>query len=384
MRETLKFIPLLILCLLISCGGGARSGSDTALSQPPVARADVIADAGAWADSVMERISLRAQIGQLFLPAIYAADDPATVAAAVAYVRDNCIGGLVLLKGTPRGARLIADTTSCVADVAPFIAIDAEWGLGMRLEGAAVYPLNKSLARTSRECDFYDYGREVAAQCRELGINMVLGPVLDVAPDSKSIMASRSIGADPMLVAAFGVAYARGLESGGVISVAKHFPGHGSPSTDTHKSLVVITKSLNELRECDLVPFREYADQELSAIMVGHLALPAVDPDMLPAAASEVVMRDLLRDELEFRGLVITDALNMGGAKGVTALEAIRAGADMVMAPDDTYSEISEIEDSVASGNLDPAIIRDRCRRILISKYVHHILSEKAGARDGK
>jgi len=369
-------VAVIALCLSFavgSCrGGGGADRADSAAGQP-VAQADVIAEAGEWVDSVLAQMTLEQQVGQLFLPAIYAEDDAATVSAAVDYARKTGVGGLVLLRGTQSGARMISDTVASVSMVPPFIAIDAEWGLGMRLEGAAVYPLNKSLAQTSRESDFFDYGREVASQCRELGINMVLGPVLDVARDSRSIMATRSIGADPELVAAYGVAYARGLESSGVLSVAKHFPGHGSPSADTHKSLVVITRSLNELRECDLIPFQAYADQDLSAIMVGHLALPAVDSDMLPAAASPVVMRDLLRDEIGFRGLVITDALNMGGANGVTALEAICAGADMVMAPRDTQLEINEIMDSISAGKISRTVIADRCRRILLTKYLKGI-----------
>ncbi len=352
--------------LFTSC----KTGTESESGAQTISSADITGEVEHWADSVVASMPLKNQVGQLFLPAIYASDDEATIERALRYVRETGVGGLVLLKGTTHGAKVITDTLAASASVTPFFAIDAEWGLKMRLTDARGYPLNKDLARTSREEDFFDYGREIASQCRPLGINMVLGPVLDVAGDRNSIMALRSLGSDPYEVATLGVAYSRGVESGGVISVAKHFPGHGSPSADTHKSLVVIERSLNELRECELIPFQAYSDQNLSAVMVGHLAVPAIDPDMLPAAASPVVIKDLLRDELGFRGLIITDALNMGGARGVTALDCIKAGADMIVAPENTDKEIQIIMDSIQTGVISDSIIRDRCKRILMKKYL--------------
>ncbi|MDE5713677.1 MAG: beta-N-acetylglucosaminidase, partial [Muribaculaceae bacterium] len=222
------------------------------------------------------------------------------------------------------------------------------------------------------------YGVEVARECRRVGINMVLGPVVDVTENPGGVIGNRSFGGDPRRVADLGVAYARGLESGRVVSVAKHFPGHGSPQGDSHRSLPVIKRSLHQLDSIDLYPFRSYIDAGLSGVMVGHLAVPAIDPLCLPAAVSSVVIGDLLRTELGFKGLVLTDALNMGGVEGHGASAALAAGADIVVAPSNTADEIRRVLESVEFGDMDIKILQDRCRRILFYKFLAGVFEPKS------
>lgn len=367
-RAVLPLIPLLLL--LASCaGGGGTTDSDsaarpdTALSQPD---ADISDDAARWADSVLRAMPRARRAAQLLLPAVYSHDDPYSLRHARRYVADCGAGGLVLLKGTSAEAMRLVDSLQRDADVPLFIAIDAEWGLGMRLTDAQVYPVNARLGHLTDDRPLYDYGAEVARQCRALGINMVLGPVLDVRPaDSDGFIGYRSFSSDSRRVAELGVAYARGLEDGNVISVAKHFPGHGSPGEDSHRAMPVIGKSLHALDTLDLQPFRQYIESGLSAVMVGHLAVPAIDPELRPAAFSPVVITDLLRGELGFRGLVLTDAINMRGAGGRSAADAILAGADIVLAPLHTDAEIASVREQVPD-----SVIDDRCRRVLFYKYL--------------
>jgi len=334
------------------------------------------------ADSVLAGMTLEQRVGQCFMPSIYAESDSLTMMRLRRYVSDLHVGGVVLLKGNLRSAAGMAGLGAS-ANIPLFMAIDAEWGLGMRLEDAPDFPKNGRLGPKADEILLFDYGREVARECRRVGINMVLGPVIDVVENPRGVIGSRSFGGDPVRVADLGVAYARGLESGGVISVAKHFPGHGSPKGDSHKSLPVIRRDIHELDSIDLYPFRSYIDAGLTGVMVGHLAVPAVDSLALPAAVSPVVIGNLLRGRLGFKGLVLTDAFNMEGAKGHNALSALSAGADIVVGPADTAYEIANIIDKIRKGELDVSVVDDRCHRILFYKYLTGMDSEIPVSLDG-
>lgn len=378
---------ILMMLLLCCCSYGGR-GASASLSDSDTSGFDNESDRDMTdivmekADSAMAGMTLEQRVGQCFMPAIYASADAATVRRLRSYISDMRVGGIVLLRGDLESAARLAEVCAD-AEVPLFVAIDAEWGLGMRLEDAPDFPRNGRISGDADESLLYDYGREVARECRRVGIGMVLGPVIDVAENPRGVIGSRSFGGDPVRVADLGVAYAKGLESGGVISVAKHFPGHGSPLGDSHMRLPVIERSLHQLDSIDLYPFRTYINSGLSAVMVGHLAVPAVDPQELPAAVSPAVIGDLLRGELGFHGLVLTDALNMKGAEGHTALAALAAGADIVVAPADTKGEIAEVMRGLKSGEAEVAMINDRCRRILFYKYLAGIQRRRDIPIDG-
>lgn len=355
-----------LLVVAASCGGRKAAAPESADTTLEVA--DITAEAQAWADSVSAGMTLRQKVSQMFMPALYASDDYWTLRQVREYA-DSSIGGVVLLKGDVRGATAIADTLSGATGVGAFVAIDAEWGLAMRLADAPQFPDNQSISPGVDDQLMYDYGRELARECRLLGINMVLGPVVDVSVPG-GFMRRRSYGDDPRRVADLALAYARGLEDGDVVSVAKHFPGHGSVSADSHKGKGVIERSLNEMDSIDLYPFRKWIEQRLSGIMVGHLAVPSIDSEMRPAAMSRTVITDLLRDDLGFSGLVLTDAINMKGAEGLGSAEAIKAGADIIVAPTSTRREIEDVVVAVGSGEIAEETIDAHVRRILFYKYL--------------
>lgn len=324
------------------------------------------------ADSLLSAMSPEQKVGQLFMPAIFASSDTWTVSKVREYAEEMFVGGLVLLKGDSIGALEISKTLNRHSLISPFIAIDAENGLAMRLKDMPKYPPMSKLSAVS-EGAMFDYGAEIASECHTVGINMILGPVLDISTP-KGVMRNRSLGADPVIVSDLGIAYSMGLESGGVISVAKHFPGHGSVSMDSHLGLPVVSRSLNMLDSVDLMPFRRYINSGRSAIMVGHLAVPAVDPDMLPAAVSPAVITDLLRSDMGFDGLVLTDALNMAGAKGYGADMAFKAGSDIILAPQNTRDGINRIYNLIQSDSTAMASLDEKVRRILFYKLLFNLI----------
>lgn len=364
-------LVLASLPALMGCGRSATTHPNIESKVSPAdSVSDLTGDALLWADSLTASMTLEQRVGQLFMPAVYASDDAATLRLLRSYVADLHIGGVVLLKGDLRAAASLADTLQKLSETGLFVAIDAEWGLRMRLDDAPDFPDNSRLGAKATEELMYEYGREMARECRSIGINMLLGPVVDVVEGRSGAIGRRSFGSDPRRVAELSVAYAKGVESGGVMSVAKHFPGHGSPLADSHKTLPVITRDMASLDSIDLYPFRRYIDSGLSGVMVGHLAVSAVDSVLRPAAMSPLVVRGLLLEQLGFKGLVLTDALNMGAAAGYEAWTPIAAGADVVVAPESTAAAVSSAVKAVLSGDLAVKDIDRACRKVLAYKYL--------------
>lgn len=342
-------------------------------------RADLSEEAEAWADSVCRSMTLEEQLGQMVMPAVFSTTDPATMASVKWYAEELHTGGLLLLKGTTAAVSEIADTLEAIhqrhgaSGAVMFIAIDAETGLGMRLTDAASYPWPSEIDRTADEQDFYDYGQEVGREARSAGINMILGPVVDVSRlemPGGGVMKRRSLGSDQLRVSDLTLAYSRGLESQGVASVPKHFPGHGSTSTDSHEGIATLTITEDELYAIDLMPFRKAVKNGIGCIMVGHIWAAALDSVKRPASYSPIIIQHLLREEMGFDGLVLTDAAGMGGAEGYEGTDAILAGADIIIAPANTERELKRLKQAVDEGRLSRERVEESCRRILLRKYL--------------
>lgn len=378
MTRVFCFVMLTVLIIFDGCSGHNASNDGLAYSietsehDTVQIENDISVDAREWADSIMQTMTIEEMAGQLIMPAVYSDDTERTMRLLREYAADDHIGGIVLLKGSVEAAEMIVDTLRSMLHVPPFIAIDAEWGLSMRLEGLPEFPRNGRISKDADETLLFDYGFEVARECREIGINMVLGPVLDVLPDGRrsSGIGSRSFGRDAERIAKLGVAYAKGVESGGVISVAKHFPGHGSADADSHKRLPMVDKTREQLEATDLLPFKEYVSNGMSAIMTGHLYVPALDDEEVPVTMSEKILGSLVREEMGFDGLIVTDAINMEGARGYSAVDALMAGADIVLAPAKTENEVKGISYAIRSRKMSVELLRDRVERVLFYKYM--------------
>lgn len=355
----------LLPLILIAC----RSASNE--DGAPTEVADYTDLAWEWADSVVTAMSEPELAGQVIMPAIYATADSTNLQLLRHYTDSLHLGGILLLKGDTASTRIISASLRNNSSTLPLLAIDAEWGLGMRLADAPSYTPFGNLPDSISDMQLYDYGYEIGRQAPRLGINVVFAPVMDVISGVHSAIGFRSLGADPQRVANLGTAFARGLEDGNVISVAKHFPGLGASDIDSHKAQPKIDRDINLLNSIDLYPFAKYIEQDLSGIMISHAYYPALDSIERSACVSPSVQTDLLRQRMGFEGLIFTDALNMRGLGSVSqpTVQALLAGANIVVAPDDTDRAISEILTALQNGTLPLQILRERVRRILFYKY---------------
>lgn len=325
-----------------------------------------------WVDSVMSTMTIDEKIGQLIVIQV----PPSTSKNNLAWIRKMVtsyhIGGLLYTRGNlPEQAR-VTNHAQSAAKIPLMITIDGEWGLSMRFKDAPDYPRNMVLGAITDDRVLYEYGNEIARQCRRAGIHVNFAPVLDVNDNpSNPVIGSRSFGEDPYLVSRHGIAYAKGLEDGDVLSVAKHFPGHGNSSQDSHKTLPVINKNMSELKICEFVPFRQYIDAGLSGMLTAHLSVPAIFNGQEPSSLSKAVVTDLLQEEMGFNGLIFTDGLAM---KGVTreseiCVKALLAGNDVLLGPVNPTGEFASIKNAVEAGRLSRQLIDERCRKVLQYKY---------------
>lgn len=326
-----------------------------------------------WVDSVYNSLSERERVAQLVFPKAVPTQGPNAKAAIRKFVAENGCGGLLFTSGTLEQYVEMTNYAQSIAKVPLMMTFDGEWGLSMRISNTPKFPCNMALGAISDTALLRSYGREMARQCRLAGIQVNYAPVLDVNSNPRNpVIGYRSFGEDPAHVAALGTAYSLGLEDGGVQAVGKHFPGHGDTATDSHKERTIVTHSADVLNNIDLVPFRDFIDNGLSGIMIGHIVVPALDSSELPATLSKPITTGLLRDKMGFEGLIHTDALSMKGVQvpGLQpALEALKAGADVLESSVNGIADIDLIYNAVKRGEVSRELIEDRCKRVLRYKY---------------
>lgn len=326
-----------------------------------------------WVDSVMQRLSLKERIGQLFIYTIAPQQDKPNKDLLRRVVEEYKVGGLLFSGGLMQNQVPLTNEAQRIAKVPLMITFDGEWGLSMRLRGTPVFPRNMVLGCIQNDSLIYEYGREMARQCREMGVHVNFAPVADVNINPKNpVINTRSFGESPGNVADKVIAYSKGLEDGGVLSVSKHFPGHGDTDVDSHKALPVLPFTRARLDSIELYPFKRGIQAGLGGMMVGHLEVPALEPKKgLPSSLSPHVVNGLLKRELGFRGLVFTDALAMKGVSNNASLclQALKAGNDLLLVPRRLKEELDAILAAVKSGDLDESEIEAKCRKVLMYKY---------------
>ena len=244
-----------------------------------------------WVDSVLDRLSLKERVGQLFIYTIAPHQDKSNRELLRKVIEDYKVGGLLFSGGLMQNQVVLTNEAQRMADIPLLITFDGEWGLSMRLRDTPAFPKNMVLGCIQNDSLLYEYGREMARQCKELGVQVNFAPVADVNINPKNpVINTRSFGEDPVNVANKVIAYARGLEDGGVLSVAKHFPGHGDTDVDSHKALPVLTFTRERLDSVELYPFKKVIEEGLGGIMVGHLEVPAFEKEPgLPSSLSLIV-----------------------------------------------------------------------------------------------
>ena len=337
---------------------------------------------------LIQKMSLRQKIAQLMMIAAVSNEaankDFLTCSSYrmnMSYVEDLIsiyqVGGVIFLGGgyTHEQAQITTRWQALSPHIPLLIALDAEWGLNMRLLNGFKFPHNMTLGALSNNELIYQMAYEIGKELAEIGVHINLAPVADVNNNPfNPVINARSFGSNPEKVAEKSVAYIKGLQDAGIIACAKHFPGHGDTNIDSHESLPIIMHDLDRLEHVELVPFKASIEQGVKAVMTAHLQIPAYEPNKkVPATLSRKINTDLLRNALGFQGLIITDGLGMKGitdhfSLGELEIRALEAGADILLCPVDPLRALDAIEQAVRSGRISEQSINEKVLRVLQAK----------------
>ncbi|MDR1258517.1 MAG: serine hydrolase [Tannerellaceae bacterium] len=329
-----------------------------------------------WADSVFDDMSYDERIGQLFMVVAEPKSDRRNMQKLTQYIDSVRIGGVLFSKGDPVMQAEVTNRLQKASHAPLMIALDGEWGLSMRLSGTTRFPRNMMLGAIENDSLIALYGEEVGRQCREMGIHINFAPSLDVNSNIENpVIGTRSFSENPHAVADKGIAYSKGLEKMHILSVAKHFPGHGDTSEDSHYTLPVVGHDKEQLDSIELLPFKRYIREGFAGVMTAHLYVPALDGTKnVPASYSQPIVTDLLKKEYGFSGLLFTDALAMKGASVAKAdnpsVKALLAGNDVLLSPASPITDFRAVKQAIESGVLDLKDVEAKCLKILRYKYV--------------
>lgn len=357
-----QLLSLLFSALLLQC-----FAQDYTCSPPPFLKSK-----SAWADSLLDEMSTSEKVGQLFMVAAYSNREEAHAKQIDWLIENYHIGGLIFMQGGPVRQAHLTNRYQAKSDIPLLLAMDAEWGLAMRLDSTIRFPRQLSLGAANDENLAYAYGAEMARQLKELGVHVSFAPVVDVNNNPKNpVIGSRSFGESVDRVSHMGTAVMRGLQDNGVLANAKHFPGHGDTDKDSHKTLPTIAHDRNRLDSLELAPFKYLIKEGLGSMMVAHLNIPSMDS--MTSTLSHKIINDVLREELAFDGLVFTDALNMKGVSahygpGQVDLMALKAGNDVLLFPGDVPKAHQMILKAIQDGEYSESELDEHVKRILMTK----------------
>lgn len=397
-------IPLLLCLFLSGCGSAGSTGtagesrSDTEASSSAITASTEQASTAEPADTAaedendsitrqIESMSLDEKVDQLFFITPEQLTGMGTVTQAGSTTREairrHPVGGLIYfeqnLEDPEQTKSLLAGTKAIYSDLgytAPFLGVDEEGGTVTRIAKNAAFGVTDvgnmiEIGNTGDSSRAYSAGETIGSYLHDLGFNLDFAPVADVLTNpNNTVVAKRAFGSDPELVSSMVEQEVRALETQQVMPVVKHFPGHGATTDDTHDGYAYTDKTLDEMLASDLIPFSDAAEEGVPAIMTGHISAPNVTGDNLPASLSEKMITGILREQLGYDGVVITDAMNMGAiadtySSADAAVMAIEAGADMILMPYDFESARDGILKAVQSGTVSEERIDESVRRIL-------------------
>ncbi|HKV06412.1 MAG TPA: glycoside hydrolase family 3 N-terminal domain-containing protein [Candidatus Acidoferrales bacterium] len=381
MREQGLSTPALVILAALSLmtpSARAQKSSRTK-TQPP--------SSSGWVEQTLKKMTLREKLGQMLMVSyfgVFSSAESPEYKEALHQVEENHVGGLIIV--TDRGplgiersqvypTAVVTNELQRRAKIPLLVGADFESGTGMRLDEGTSFPSAMAIGATGDPKLAHAAGKFTALEARAAGVQWIFAPDADVNnnPDNP-IINIRSFGEDPASVAAYVKEFVRGVEESGALATAKHFPGHGDVGVDSHIALATVPGDRRALESTELVPFRAAIEAGVSSIMPGHLAVPAFEPDPnVPATLSRNILTGLLRDEMQFRGLIVTDALDMGGVTsmyppGEAAVRAVEAGTDVLLMSPSPDAAIAGIEDAVRTGRISEKRIDASVRRILAAK----------------
>ena len=376
--------PFLALALLLAAASCKTAGSNSVETGQLGA-----ATSSRWTDSVLASLTLREKAAQIVWPWVlgdYVSGDSPQWRRLTQYIEQEKVGGFIISVGSPTEVAAKLNAFQSMSKVPLLFGADLEAGAGFRarggyfvpnaidLGGAIVFPPEMAIGATGDTTLAYEQGRLTALEGRALGIHIAYAPVLDVNnnPDNP-VINTRSYGEDPELVARMGVAFIHGLQDHGMIATGKHFPGHGDTGTNSHLALPVITASRSRLDTVELVPFRAAVKGGVGAIMSFHGVMPALDSSNVPGTLSPKVLTGLLRGEMGFKGIIISDAMDMRGVldqfgAAEAAKRGIAAGIDVLIQPSDVSQTIDAVVAGVSEGRYTAARLDSSVRRVLETK----------------
>jgi beta-N-acetylhexosaminidase len=383
---------LLGASLLLACSPAATTrgpGGEPVVPQPPPrVGGTLLAEGSTWVDQTLARLTLRQKVGQLVMPRISGAYMP-TNGPEYERLRDWVVkygvGGLIITQGPPLEMAAKLNTLQGMAEIPLLVTADMEHGPGQILQtgiimpygidngGGTRFPPIMALGAARDEQLAFELGRITALEARAVGVHVTFAPVVDVNNNPNNpIINTRSYGADPDLVSRMAAAHIRGLQQNGMIATAKHFPGHGDTGTDSHVNLPVITVGKSRADQVELPPYQTAIKANVAAIMTAHIAFPALTGDSIPATLNRKILTGLLRDELDYQGIIFTDAMDMGAlvttyGRFTSPVMALQAGADVLLQPfpQDVPAIIDTVVAAVQAGTIPEARINEALKRLL-------------------
>ena len=329
-----------------------------------------------WVDSLLSTMTLNEKIGQLFMVRAYGNSDTGHINRIYRLILEKNIGGLCFFQGSANTQAELTRQYQNVAKIPLLVSIDAEWGLGMRLKQDGFYfPKQLTLGAVQDNKLIYQMGKQMAAQLKFLGIHLNFAPVLDINNNPNNpVINERSFGSDKILVTNKSYAYMQGLQDGGILACAKHFPGHGDTDMDSHEALPTLNQEKNQLDTLELFPFRVLCSKDIASVMVGHLAIPKLEEQqVIPATLSHNIIHNILREEFHYKGLVITDALEMKAVSksfqpGELEIEALKAGNNILLLSENIEEAFLKILAAIENGSYSIDRLNQSVRLILEAK----------------
>jgi beta-N-acetylhexosaminidase len=360
------YLPLLLIfCLVSLCASAQQQPFISSLSAQ-----------NHWVDSVYKHLSKKKRVAQLLFVRAHTNKGQAYADSVGEVIKDQQVGGLVFFQGGPGREADLINTYQKLVHVPLIIAMDGEWGLGMRLDSTISFPYQMTLGAVQDNQLIYKMGQEVAAQFKRIGVHMNFAPDMDVNnnPDNP-VINYRSFGDNKYNVAAKGIAYMQGMQSGGLLTTAKHFPGHGDTNVDSHQDLPQLPFSKQRLDSLEEYPFREAIKAGISGVMIAHMNIPALDSTpRLPSTLSRPIITGTLKDSLGFKGLVVSDAMEMKGVtkffpNGEADVRAFLAGNDILELSEDSKRAIKLIRKAVRHDEITKDEFVAKVKKVLAAKY---------------
>ncbi len=326
-----------------------------------------------WAQEQLRAMSVDEKIGQLFMMSVWSDWGDAKMREVYDDAKRYHVGGVCFFAGEAASQVAITNKLNAQATLPLLVGIDGEWGSGMRVTDAHSFPFAMNVGAVKDSALVYEMGRQIGQHCRRLGVHVNFAPVHDLNSNPLNpVINFRSFGSGTDNVGHKVRSYVAGMQSEGVLAVAKHFPGHGDTKTDSHHALPVINKSREEFEQNEFVPFKMSMENGLQALMMGHLNVPALDKNDMPASLSSEIIQGIVKKDLAFDGLIVSDALNMDAvAKGYPNhyLKAFMAGNDILLFPADLGEGIRQLKQGLEQGRITESDLDERCLRVLTYKH---------------